>query len=286
MGKSPIEWTEFTWNPLAGCNRITPGCAGCYARTLHQMRHNIYRANNGLWPRAGKPIAAQYALPFETIQLFPERLSIPIKRKEPTMWFVNSMSDLFHKDVPIEFIQAVFQTMNETPRHTYQVLTKRHERLAEIAASGAVTWTDNIWQGVSIENNRFVVRANYLRQVPARTRFISAEPLLTALPDLDLAGIAWLIAGGESGNKARPMNPAWVYELRDKCRVAGTAFFFKQWGEWLPYDHNPKSPMFGVPPESLAGEKYSWTKVGKKAAGRLLDGRTWDEMPQLDTALS
>lgn len=251
MGKTAINWTNDTWNPLAGCDRISPGCSRCYARELHQMRYGKYLEGNGLWSN-GKPIAKQYAVPFETVQMFPERVDNPRKWREGRFIFVNSVSDLFHKDVPIDFIQRVFNTMNETPRHTYQILTKRHERLAEIAAKGLVTWTPNIWQGVSIENNRFVVRADYLRIVPAYVRFISAEPLLTELSDIDLTDIHWVICGGESGPRYRPLNLDHARHLRDKCLSYDVDFWFKQIG--------------GRKPDSN---------------GRLLDGHEWNGMPEL-----
>jgi protein gp37 len=180
----------------------------------------------------------------------PDTLSAPLLRRKPTMYFVNSMSDLFHELVPFDYIERVFDVMGEAERHTFQILTKRHERLAELAPS--LPWHPNVWMGVSIENRSFVHRADYLRQVDAAVRFISAEPLLTPLDGLDLTGIDWLICGGESGPKHRPMRAEWARELRDLCFDAEVGFFFKQWGG-----------------------------VRAKDGGRLLDGRTWDEFPEV-----
>jgi protein gp37 len=235
--KTGISWTESTWNPLTGCTQISPGCAHCYAKTLAE----------GMMQRIQNP---RYKNKFN-VTLHSDLVDLPKRWKTPRMIFVNSMSDLFHKDVPLDFIKRVFDTMNETPRHTYQMLTKRHERLSRIANSGVVTWTPNIWQGVSIENNRFTLRADYLRQVPASIRFISAEPLLTALPDLNLEGIHWLIAGGESGPKYRPVNIEHIRQVRDLCLASGTKFYFKQFG--------------GIRPTS---------------GGRELDGVEWNEFPE------
>jgi len=241
--KTGISWTESTWNPLTGCTQISPGCARCYAKTLAE----------GMMQRIHNP---RYLNKFE-LTLHSDLIDLPRHWKAPRMIFVNSMSDLFHKDVPLDFIKRVFETMNETPRHTFQVLTKRHERLAEIAASGALNWTPNIWQGVSIENDRFAVRADFLRQVPASVRFISAEPLLTALPNLDLRDIDWLICGGESGPKHRPVNIEHIRQVRDLCIASGTRFYFKQFG--------------GIRPGS---------------GGRLLDGVEWNEFPETRKAVT
>jgi protein gp37 len=235
--KTGIEWTESTWNPLTGCTQISPGCANCYAKTLAKRlkaMENV-RYVNGF-----------------NLTLHEDLIELPLKWKKPRRIFVNSMSDLFHKDVPIEFIQKVFATMNKATQHTFQVLTKRHDRLAEIAQQGLVTWTDNIWQGVSIENNRFALRADYLRQVPARVRFLSCEPLLTALPDLNLEGIHWVIAGGESGIKHRPVKLDNLRQVRDLCAASNVPFFLKQIG--------------GIRP---------------KSQGSNLDGEEWKQMPHV-----
>ncbi|HTW41613.1 MAG TPA: phage Gp37/Gp68 family protein [Solirubrobacteraceae bacterium] len=235
---SAIEWTEATWNPVTGCDRVSPGCAHCYAKTFAERWRGI----------PGHPYEQGFDL-----RLWPQRLDQPLRWARPRMIFVNSMSDLFHDDVPLEFIQAVFDVMGHASHHTFQVLTKRHERLVELA--GELTWHPNVWIGVSIENRRFVHRADFLRDVEAAVRFISAEPLLGPLEGLDLAGIDWLIAGGESGPKHRSVRIEWLRDLRDRCAEEDVAFFFKQWG-----GHRPKS------------------------GGRLLDGRTWDEMPSAHVA--
>lgn len=232
--KTNIEWTEATWNPVTGCTQVSPGCAHCYAKTFAERWKGI----------PGHPYEQGFGL-----RLWPERLDQPARWKRPRMIFVNSMSDLFHEDIPLEFIKKVFDAMGEAPHHTFQILTKRHKRLAELAPQ--LPWHRNVWMGVSIENRRFVSRADFLREVGASVRFISAEPLLGPLDGLDLDGIQWLIAGGESGAGHRPVRIEWLRDLRDRCSDTETAFFFKQWG-----GHRPK------------------------AGGRDLDGRTWDELPQ------
>lgn len=240
--KSAIEWTEATWNPTTGCDRISAGCDNCYALTLAKrlkaMGSTKYQTDGD--PRTSGPGFG--------VALHADALDIPRRWRDPRTVFVNSMSDLFHARVPLAYVQQVFTVMRETPRHTFQVLTKRAARLAKVAHH--LDWPANVWMGVSVEDDTHRERVNHLREVPAAVRFISAEPLLGPLADLDLDGVDWLIAGGESGQGCRPMDPAWVRDLRDQCRSAGTAFFFKQWGGRTP-------------------------KVG----GRLLEGRTWDEMP-------
>jgi protein gp37 len=235
--RSAIEWTEATWNPIAGCSKVSPGCAHCYAETL-SLRFG----------RSLKPWLPKHAA--ENVVLHEERLSQPLRWKRPRLVFVNSMSDLFHELVPLEFIERVFAVMIEAERHTFQVLTKRHERMAELAPK--LPWPPNVWMGVSIENNRWALRADYLRRVPAAVRFISAEPLLGPVDALDLSGIDWLIAGGESGAHARPVDVRWIRALRDECERRQVAFFFKQWGGRT-----------------------------SKAGGRELDGATFDQMPTL-----
>ena len=230
---SRIEWTNATWNPVTGCDKVSPGCAHCYAETFAERFRGV----------AGHPYAQGFDLRF-----WPERMELPLTWRKPRMIFVNSMSDLFHERVPFEYIAEVFETMRRADWHTFQVLTKRHERLAEIAPS--LPWPSNVWMGVSIENRRWTLRADFLRETPAAVRFISAEPLLGRLDGLDLSGIDWLIAGGESGPRHRPVNIEWVRDLRDRCGEAGVAFFFKQWGGRTP-----------------------------KARGRLLDEREWSQMP-------
>ncbi len=232
--KSAIEWTEATWNPVTGCSKVSPGCAHCYAETFAERWRGIL----------GHPYEQGFDL-----RLWPGRLSQPLRWRKPRTIFVNSMSDLFHEDIPDHFVQEVFKVMEQADWHTFQVLTKRPERAAELA--GRLPWPGNVWLGVSIENRRFVRRADLLRSVPAAVRFISAEPLLGPLEELSLDEIDWLIAGGESGPQHRPVRIEWVRNLRDTCAHAGVAFFFKQWGG-----------------------------ARSKSGGRILDGRTWDEMPR------
>lgn len=233
--KSAIEWTEATWNPVTGCDQVSPGCAHCYAKTFAERWRGI----------KGHPYEQGFDL-----RLWPQRLDQPSKWRRPRMIFVNSMSDLFHERVPDEFIREVFAAMEEADWHTYQVLTKRPERVLDMADS--LPWPPNVWMGVSIENRRFVHRADHLREVDAAVRFISAEPLLGPLEGLDLDGISWLIAGGESGPRHRRVDEDWIVELRDRCVEDGVAFFFKQWGGARP-----------------------------KSGGRELQGRTWDQMPKV-----
>jgi len=231
--RSPIEWTEASWNPTTGCSKVSPGCAHCYAETFSERWRGV----------AGHPYEQGFDL-----KLWPSRLDLPLRWRRPRLIFVNSMSDLFHEAIDDGFIEAVFETMGRAHWHTFQVLTKRHERLLDLAPR--LDWHPNVWMGVTIENRRFVHRADYLRQVDAAVRFISAEPLLGALDGLDLDGIDWLIAGGESGPHHRTVREEWILDLRDRCAAAGTSYFFKQWGGARP-----------------------------KSGGRLLQGRTWDEMP-------
>ncbi len=236
--RSAIEWTEATWNPVTGCSKVSPGCAHCYAQTFAERWRGV----------PDHPYEQGFDL-----RLWPGRLDVPSRWKRPRRIFVNSMSDLFHEDIPFEYIERVFDSMVEADHHVYQVLTKRHERMAELA--DRLSWPEHIWMGVTIENRRFVHRADYLREVPAAVRFISAEPLLGPLERLDLTDIDWLIAGGESGAKYRPVRAEWLRDLRDRCAEEDVAYFFKQWGGSRP-----------------------------KSGGRELDGRTWDEMPQLAAA--
>jgi protein gp37 len=231
--RSAIEWTQATWNPVTGCSKVSSGCAHCYAETFAERFRGV----------PGHPYEQGFDL-----KLWPERLQLPLRWRTPRMIFVNSMSDLFHEAVPDSYIRQVFDVMATADWHTFQVLTKRHERLAAIASK--LDWPDNVWMGVSIENRRFVHRADYLRQVPAAVKFVSAEPLLGPLELLDLRGIDWLIAGGESGFRRRPAREEWFLDLRDRCRASGVAFFFKQWGGRT-----------------------------SKQGGRLLEGREWSEWP-------
>ncbi|MEW5701904.1 MAG: phage Gp37/Gp68 family protein [Candidatus Zixiibacteriota bacterium] len=233
---SPIEWTNSTWNPVTGCDKVSPGCKFCYAermaRRLRAMGSENYR--NG----------------FE-LTIHDNALPLPLLWPKPQTIFVNSMSDLFHRDVPLEFIQKVFWVMQEAGWHQFQILTKRAERLAEVWRQ--LPWPRNVWMGVSVEDHRYVHRVHYLKEVPAAVRFLSVEPLLGPIPRLPLDGIDWVIAGGESGPGCRPMQADWVRDIRDQCLVREVPFFFKQWGG-----------------------------VHKKRQGRVLDGRTWDEMPEPD----
>jgi len=230
---SSIEWTDATWNPVTGCDKISPGCKNCYAETFAERFRNV----------PGHPYEQGFDL-----KLWPARLTLPLNWKKSKRIFVNSMSDLFHKDVPIEYILRVFETMNEAHWHTFQVLTKRSDRLHEL--SGRLPWSSNIWAGVSVENDDYQFRIDDLRATGAQVKFLSVEPLLGPISNLRLQGIDWVIVGGESGRKPRELDPAWVREIRDQCIAANVPFFFKQWGG-----------------------------RNKKKAGRELDGRTWDEMP-------
>lgn len=234
MSTSRIEWTESTWNPVTGCTKISVGCKHCYAERMAKRLHAMGQPN--------------YRNGFK-VTCHPDTLGTPLKWKKPQMIFVNSMSDLFHPDVPTAFIDEIFVTMNEACWHCFQVLTKRAERLAQLG--GRLKWTPNIWMGVTVETATYVDRIDELRKVPAAVRFLSLEPLLGPLPNLDLTDIDWVIVGGESGPGARPIEEAWVTDIRNQCLASKTPFFFKQWGG-----------------------------VQKKRAGRLLDKRTWDEMPE------
>lgn len=236
---SPIEWTESTWNPVTGCTRVSPGCAHCYAermaKRLRAMGQPNYR--NGF-----------------AVTLHEHALRLPLTWRKPQVIFVNSMSDLFHEDVPTDFIQQTFQVMREADWHVFQVLTKRSERLAQLDAE--IDWPRNVWMGVSVEDEDRLYRVAHLRETGAEVKFLSLEPLLGPLPGLDLRGIDWAIVGGESGPKARPMREEWVLEIRDKCLAARVPFFFKQWGG-----------------------------TNKKKAGKVLAGRTWQEMPRAGRSL-
>ncbi len=239
--QTTIEWTEQTWNPVSGCDKISPGCQNCYAETmarrLKAMRVKGYENGFGF-----------------TLQ--PDRLIEPLRRKKPTFYFVNSMSDLFHKDAPDSFIHQVFDVITKSPQHTFQVLTKRHERMAEFLQSSLPP--QNAWIGVTVENRKHgLPRIDALRKVSAVVRFISVEPLLEDLGAMDLRDIHWAIVGGESGSKARPVKQEWILNVKEQCEAQNTAFFFKQWGCW-----------------GSDGKKRS-----KKANGRMLLGRTWDGKP-------
>jgi protein gp37 len=236
VSTTSIEWTEATWNPLTGCTKISPGCQHCYAERMAKRLQGMGQAN--------------YVNGFK-LTLHEHMLDVPLRWRKPRHIFVNSMSDLFHKDVPEEFIQRAFDVMRRASWHTFQVLTKRSERLAKL--SPRIDWPDNVWMGVSVERADYTFRIDHLRQTTAKVRFLSLEPLLGPLPDLDLEGVDWVIVGGESGPGARPMQEQWVQDIRDQCVEADVPFFFKQWGG-----------------------------VYKSRSGRTLEGRTWDQMPQVE----
>jgi len=228
-----IEWTESTWNPVRGCTKVSPGCKYCYALTFAERWRGI----------PGHPYEQGFDL-----RLVPEKLEEPLRWRKPRTIFVNSMSDLFHEEIPLAYIRKVFEVMEEASWHTFQVLTKRADRLCDLAP--LLSWPSNVWQGVSVENERYATRAKKLADVPAAVRFLSVEPLLGPISDLPLAGISWVIVGGESGPRHRAVAPEWVRAIRDQCLEAGVPFFFKQWGGRTP-----------------------------KAGGRELDGREWNQMP-------
>lgn len=236
MAQSTIEWTEMTWNPTTGCDKISAGCKYCYAeimsKRLHAMGIEKYKDN------------------FE-VRTHEEALGIPYTWKHSKVVFVNSMSDLFHKDIPLDFIKKVFHVMNENPQHVFQILTKRAQRLFELHTE--LKWTHNIWMGVSVENDKVKNRIDFLRQTNARVKFLSLEPLIGPLKNMNLEGIDWVIVGGESGHKPRPMKSDWVLDIQEQCEIDKVAFFFKQWGG-----------------------------KNKKAAGRILNGRTYDDMPEIE----
>ena len=236
MAQSSIEWTEMTWNPTTGCSKVSQGCKYCYAeimsKRLQAMGIDKYKDN------------------FE-VRIHPKELTTPYKWKKSKIVFVNSMSDLFHEDVPLTFIKKVFDVMRDNPQHVFQVLTKRAERLLELDAH--LNWSHNIWMGVSVENLEVKHRIKQLRKTRAKVKFLSLEPLLGPLPKLNLKKVDWVIVGGESGHTPRPMNPDWVIDIQEQCEKKEVAFFFKQWGG-----------------------------KNKKKAGRILNGRTYDEMPEID----
>jgi len=237
---SAIEWTESTWNPLTGCTKISSGCKHCYAERMAVRLQAMGQPN--------------YARGFE-LAMHENALGLPLKWKKPQTIFVNSMSDLFHQAVPVEFVLKVFDVMCRADWHCYQVLTKRSDRLLDL--SPRLPWKPHIWMGVSVESLGYAFRIDHLRKTGAMVKFLSFEPLLGPLPGLNLEGIDWVIVGGESGPGARPMDPAWVFEIRDQCQTANVPFFFKQWGG-----------------------------TRKKKSGRELEGRTWDEMPALASAVA
>lgn len=256
---SSIEWTESTWNPVLGCTKISPGCKNCYAERMAKRLAAIALAARENGQDAGRTghylhVINQHGRWNNQVYLEESALSDPLHWKRPRTIFVNSMSDLFHEDVPLDYIRRVFDVMNACPQHTFQILTKRPHLAAKYAAE--LEWSEHIWMGTSVESQAQVFRVGDLRSIPARVRFLSVEPLIGPIPRLPLTGIHWVIVGGESGPGARPMEAAWVQQIRDRCVVQGVPFFFKQWGG-----------------------------VNKKKAGRVLDRRTWDEMPQTITGV-
>ncbi len=344
-----IEWTDTVWNPVTGCSKVSEDCRNCYAFALHDMRHKAYQE--------GKKLPQQYAKPFNEIQLFSDRLEQPLKWRKPRRIFVNSMADLFHDDVPFDFIDQVFAVMALCQQHTFQILTKRPKRMLEYFAVNETRWykladiapymeqwgwispedaaniappgstlpkwprwpLPNVWLGTSVENQKAAdERIPLLLQTPAAVRFLSCEPLLgpvdlDSIPGMDgiretvldpecwgdcdcnnmfgydlgcrrnggdgrlTRRIDWVICGGESGPNARPMHPDWVESLRDQCQSAGVPFFFKQWGEWAPFNQMDKLPGHETNAVKM-GNVTCW-RVGKQRAGRLLDGVEWNEFP-------
>jgi protein gp37 len=244
--QSRIEWTEMTWNPTVGCTKVSPGCKNCYAETMAQRLKamGVHGYENGF-----------------QLTLMPDRLAEPLERRKPTVYFVNSMSDLFHEEVPFDYIRRIFDVMTQSRQHTFQVLTKRAERMAEFCRGVEVP--ANVWLGVSVEDRKHgVPRIEVLRGIGSQVRFLSVEPLLEDIGRIDLSGINWVIVGGESGPKARPMKREWVDAVKRQCDAANVAFFFKQWGAW-----------------GADGQKRS-----KGANGRKYRGRHWDNMPVLSLA--
>lgn len=235
MNKTKIQWTEMTWNPITGCTKISDGCQNCYAARMAKRLKAM-----------GNP---RYINEFE-VTVHKDLLEVPLDIKQPKMIFVNSMSDLFHKDVPDDIIIKVFETMNKAHWHTFQVLTKRPERVLEMDQAGLLKWSSNIWMGTTVENDKYIDRIDKLRKTKANIKFLSCEPLLGSLKDISLEEIDWVIVGGESGPKSREMKKEWVLELKELCEKYGVAFFFKQWGG-----------------------------INKKKSGRLLDGKTYDDYP-------
>lgn len=235
MNKTKIQWTEMTWNPITGCTKISDGCLNCYAARMAKRLKAM-----------GNP---RYLNEFE-VTVHKDLLEVPLDIKQPKMIFVNSMSDLFHKDVPDAIIVKVFETMNKAHWHTFQVLTKRPERVLAMDQAGLLKWSPNIWMGTTVENDKYIDRIDKLRETKANIKFLSCEPLLGSLKDISLVEIDWVIVGGESGPKSREIKKEWVLELKDLCEKDGVAFFFKQWGG-----------------------------INKKKSGRMLDGKTYDEYP-------
>lgn len=239
MATTKIEWTESTWNPITGCTKLSAGCKFCYAEVMARRLKAM-----------GQP---KYTNGFK-LTLHPETLTEPYTWKKPRMIFVNSMSDLFHVDVPVDYIQKIFKAIKDNPQHVFQILTKRADILRYYDSEGWLDWPHNLWMGVTVEDSTVTSRIDNLRKTGARVKFLSCEPLLTALPDMKLEGIDWVIVGGESGRTPRPINEEWILDIKEQCAKAGTAFYFKQWGG-----------------------------TNKKEAGRLLQGKRYDQMPEMVT---
>lgn len=249
MAQSNIEWTELTWNPVTGCNKISPGCKNCYAEVMTRRLKSMG--------------VEKYSEGFK-IRTHPDTLTTPFTWKKSKVVFVNSMSDLFHPEVHIDYIKAVFAVMNQTPQHVYQVLTKRSERLLEVADQ--LNWTENIWMGVSVENEKYSYRIAELSKTPAKTKFLSIEPLIGAVKTVNLENINWVIVGGESGHKARPLKKEWIDDIKAKCEAYNVPFFFKQWGK-PKFNANPEDPTIDAKhPDHAKG-------------GCELDGKIYRQMP-------
>lgn len=253
MASSSIEWTQMTWNPTTGCDKLSAGCKFCYALTmsnrLKAMGQEKYK--NGF-----------------KLTIHPDSLSIPYTWKAPKIVFVNSMSDLFHKDIPLDYLKKVFKVMNDNKQHTFQILTKRGDILAEYDSRNEINWTSNIWMGVSVEDGRVTERIEHLRNIKAKIKFLSLEPLLGPLPDLSLQNIDWVIVGGESGFKARPIKKEWIIDLKDQCKDQKIPFFFKQWGK-PEFNSDPKDPTINSKHRNHA------------KGGCLLDGKMYRELPKI-----
>lgn len=288
---SAIEWTDTTWNPSTGCDRISAGCDNCYALT---MARRLKAMGQAKYQNDGDPRTSG---PGFGLTIHPDSLNDPFTWKKPRKVFVNSMSDLFHARVPVDFVRQVFEVIEATPQHSYQVLTKRANRLPKVADK--LPWPSNLWMGVSVENADEMHRIDSLRRVPAAVRFLSCEPLLGPLDGLDLTGIHWVIAGGESGPKARPMHPSWARQIRNQCVAADVPFFFKQWGTWV---HDPiydtsgrwrlvdRAGRMGPVPFSgwgigrKDGDWNGWVPMHRASKAfpdhKTLDGFEWHEFPQ------
>lgn len=238
MAKTKIEWTESTWNPITGCTKISAGCKNCYAEV---MTHRL------------QAMGQEKYLNGFNLTLHPETLKEPYTWKKPRVIFVNSMSDLFHKEIPIQYIIDVFKVMKGNPHHVFQILTKRADLLLYYDKEGYLEWTHNIWMGVTVEDNTVTKRIDFLRQTGAKIKFLSCEPLLTEIPGMNLTGIDWVIVGGESGRTPRPIMEEWVLDIKDQCRKANIAFYFKQWGG-----------------------------TNKKKNGKSLQGKQYTEMPEIN----